>query len=235
MSHHGRLLAIGDIHGHRRALHHLLDAIALTSDDRLILLGDYVESGEDSAGVLDCVQSLLMKGNVRALLGNQEELMRDALVNDAAFTHWANERGRATVASYLESTTADIRQHITRRHGHLLQRLALWHEEPEAIFIHADVDHDVPMHQQRSDVLLWRKPSRRRGHVSGKAVVCGHTPQLNGKPAQCGNVYCIDSAIKHGGWLTCLDVLSLHCWQTRDNGDRRTMTLHPPRMAIGDR
>ena len=70
-----RTLAIGDIHGCLTALKALLDFVAPAPDDRLITLGDYVDRGPDSHGVLDLMIDLHTQGRVIALRGNHEEMM----------------------------------------------------------------------------------------------------------------------------------------------------------------
>ena len=67
-----RTLALGDIHGCLDALKLLLARIELTPDDRVIALGDYVDRGPDSRGVLDLMVKLHETGQLVALRGNHD-------------------------------------------------------------------------------------------------------------------------------------------------------------------
>ena len=73
-----RLLAISDIHGCSRAFDTLLDAVAPKPDDQIITLGDYVDRGPDSRGVLDRLVALHDTGRLIALRGNHDVMMLEA-------------------------------------------------------------------------------------------------------------------------------------------------------------
>jgi serine/threonine protein phosphatase 1 len=73
-----RTLAIGDIHGCLAALDDLLAAVAPQPDDLLVFLGDYVDRGPDSRGVLDRLIELCRTHRVVPLRGNHEMMMRYA-------------------------------------------------------------------------------------------------------------------------------------------------------------
>ena len=70
-----RVLAIGDIHGCSGALDALLSAVAVQPDDTLVTLGDYVDRGPDSRGVLDRLIALCRSRYVVALRGNHDQMM----------------------------------------------------------------------------------------------------------------------------------------------------------------
>src|SRR4051794_4584430 len=94
-----RTLAIGDIHGCLQALCTLLDAVGLNPDDRVITLGDYVDRGPDSKGVLDRLTELYAAGQLVALRGNHDQMMIDVFHGgDPAL--WLSCGGPATLRSY---------------------------------------------------------------------------------------------------------------------------------------
>jgi len=70
-----RIIAIGDVHGCSRSLTTLLEAVDPQADDVLVPLGDYIDRGPDSRGVLDQLIALGQRGQVRPLLGNHEEIL----------------------------------------------------------------------------------------------------------------------------------------------------------------
>jgi serine/threonine protein phosphatase 1 len=73
-----RLIAIGDIHGHAEALRRLLDKIQPTSADTIVILGDCVNRGPDSRGVLDCLIELQQKCHLVPVLGNHDDMMLES-------------------------------------------------------------------------------------------------------------------------------------------------------------
>ena len=73
-----RTIAIGDIHGHSRALASLLAQVEPRPEDTIVFLGDYVSRGPDSRGVLQAVMDLRRHCQVVALRGNHEEMLLDA-------------------------------------------------------------------------------------------------------------------------------------------------------------
>src|SRR5439155_23128262 len=107
-----RTLVIGDIHGCSRAFDTLLAAVQPSPDDQVITLGDYVDRGPDSAGVLQRILALEKTCHLTALLGNHERMMVDARDNQSAYHAWLASGGKAALASYGLSgdaaTLADI-------------------------------------------------------------------------------------------------------------------------------
>ena len=96
-----RTLAIGDIHGCLTALTTLLDFVAPAADDRLIALGDYVDRGPDSRGVLDLLIALHARGRLVALRGNHDEMMLEARAGPTEnHSMWLACGGLHTLQSY---------------------------------------------------------------------------------------------------------------------------------------
>ena len=100
-----RTLAIGDIHGCLTALKTLLDFVAPAADDRLIALGDYVDRGPDSRGVLDFLIALHAGGRLVALRGNHDEMMADARIRPKATAPcgWPAAAGRRSSPTAFRS------------------------------------------------------------------------------------------------------------------------------------
>jgi serine/threonine protein phosphatase 1 len=83
------------------------------------------------------------------------------------------------------------------------------------------VDGDLDVSKQRDAVIFWERFDGMKPHKSGKKVVCGHTPDLDGLVRDVGFAVCIDTAAAFGGWLTCLDVESGRIWQANEKGKCR--------------
>lgn len=212
-----RTLAIGDIHGCRTALDHLLNVVNPLPGDTLITLGDYVDRGPDSKGVLDRLLELHAGEQLVPLRGNHELMMLAA--NERAqdmVGFWLECGGIETLASYgPEAALEDIPE----LHWNFLKhRCVDWHETERHIFVHANLHPDWPLHEQASRDLHWEPlvANLHQPHISGKTMICGHTQQRSGKPLVLDRAICIDTWAYGNGWLTCLDVESGDWWQANE-------------------
>ena len=95
-----RTIAIGDIHGCLAALNALLDAIKPTSADTIVTVGDYVDRGPDSRGVLERLLELEKTTNLVPLMGNHEEMLVAVLDRQMEPYGWLNHGGVETMDSY---------------------------------------------------------------------------------------------------------------------------------------
>lgn len=96
-------------------------------------------------------------------------------------------------------------------------------------FVHGGVDESIPLQQQSQVVMHWQKFPPNGPHVSGKTMVCGHSPQKSGVPAALPHAICIDTNACRDGWLTCLEVTTGHYWQANERGKVRESVLSGPR------
>lgn len=193
----GRAIAIGDVHGCDVALATLLDRIAPTGDDTIVMLGDVVDRGPASRQCLDRILQLRDECRVVYVRGNHEEWMLNWL--DGRETSWRLVGGHETIASYGS-------ERIPESHIELLRSTVdSWETETE-VFVHANWEpgcDDPP----DSDLLRWcALTGNEQPHPDGKRIVCGHTAQLDGRPASLPGWVCIDTFASGGRWLTGLDV-----------------------------
>ncbi len=201
----GRTIAIGDIHGHARALAGLLRAIAPGPEDTIVTLGDYIDRGPDSRGAIEILLDLRRNRTLVPLLGNHEEMLLDVLdgLDDDEF--WRTVAGGdATLLSYGCKHAAKI----DPRHIEFIRGCVLWHETEHHFFVHASYDETLPLEEQPREVLIWerirdRQPGR---HRSGKTAVVGHTAQKDGQILRLPHLLCIDTYLYGGGFLTAYDV-----------------------------
>lgn len=222
-----RHLAIGDIHGHLRALEALLAAVAPQPGDLIITLGDYVDRGPNTRGVVELLMDWQDRERLIPLQGNHELIMLDARGED--YDLWLQVGGREALASYASPGTDGSLADIPVEHWDFItRRCRRWYETADTIFVHAGVDPELPLEEQDEYDLCWKKfvPSRLQPHISGKRVICGHTAQKSGLPFNAGHHVCIDTCIYGpGGWLTCLDVATDHIWQADREGRIRERQL----------
>jgi serine/threonine protein phosphatase 1 len=222
----GRTIAIGDIHGCRLALTTLLDAIAPTPDDTLVTLGDYIDRGPDSRGVLDEVIALSGRCRLVPLLGNHEEMLLLGQINSDVLKSWLSCGGVEAVRSYgwtPGGPRRSLTEWIPKRHWDFLARCLHYHETDTHIFLHAGYVPNLPLKEQPAVALRWRVTDARTAvpHQSGKIAVVGHTPQRSGNVLDLGFLICIDTDCCRGGWLTGLDVQTGQVWQADNNGRLR--------------
>lgn len=226
-----RILAIGDVHGCSRALDALLLAVAPTADDVVVTLGDYVDRGPDSAGVIDRLIRLATTCHLVPLRGNHEEMMMDARRSPELLSLWQACGGKTALASYGSGGgDAPSLASVPDAHWAFLDRACRdLYQTVDHFFVHGGVDTALPLDQQSPHVLRWEKFPPPRPHVSGKTMICGHTPQKSGTAGSLPHAICLDTGAGYGGWLTCLNVGSGHVWQSNERGEIRETVLKAPR------
>lgn len=224
-----RILAIGDIHGYRTALDALLEAVAPTESDWIICVGDYVDRGPDSRGVLDRLLELQKSGQLIALRGNHEEMMMTSREEPGLLPMWLMNGGEQTLESYAQPGRQGTLDDVPRSHWNFLDHVCTDYFETEHhLFVHADALPKVPLAAQPSQVLRWQKLQPHPAHYSGKTMICGHTVQGSGVPLDLGFAICIDTGIYlPDGKLTCLDVESGEYWQSTATGEINTGRITP--------
>lgn len=219
-----RTLAVGDIHGCSAALDALLSAVAPATDDLLVFLGDYVDRGPDSKGVLDRMIALATSGRpLVCLRGNHELMMLRARTDRSELKMWLSVGGTQALGSYAVGGLRAHPESVPPIHWEFLEKgCADYFETDTHIFVHARVDPSLPLADQSEGELFWEFVNLPVNHFSGKRIICGHTSQRNGIPRAWRTTVCIDTnAYYPGGWLTCLDVHSGRYWQANEAGQTR--------------
>jgi serine/threonine protein phosphatase 1 len=216
-----RQIAIGDIHGCLTALKALEASVPLGPDDMVITLGDYVDRGPDSKGVIDWLIARSEAGGLVALRGNHEIMMMRARDDPGAFHDWFECGGEAVLTSYGLTDSVDLTGDLPAEHWRFIEEeTRAWFETETHFFVHANAYPDSPLEEQPDYMLYWGFEDR-RPHESGKIMICGHTPQRSGHPSNMGHAVCIDTGACKGGWLTALDVESGRYWQSNEQGETR--------------
>jgi len=199
-----RTVVIPDIHGCRDSLERLLPQV-LDQADRLVFLGDYIDRGPDSRGVVDRILALRREGRfVVTLMGNHEAMFLDYLAGRDPGVFLCNG-GRETLASYEldglpqeEAALALPPDHLAFFHDLLL----CWEDE-HAYYVHAGLEPGRHLTQQRPAWCLWvRREFLELRHDFGKPVVFGHTRQE--RPLVEKEKIGLDTGAVYGGPLTAL-------------------------------
>lgn len=203
----GRLLAVGDIHGCRASLEGLLEKVAPSEADRLIFLGDYIDRGPDSKGVIDTLLALARRFPQTVFLkGNHEAMFLDFLAGRNRILYLENG-GTSTLESYREE--GNIR--VPAAHLNFFRSLPRYYTTEGFIFVHAGLRPGIPLEEQREEDLLWiRNDFLDSDYDWGKTVVFGHTPLP--QPLFSTTRIGLDTGAVYGRSLVCCDVEMLRLW-----------------------
>ncbi len=216
----GRTIAIGDIHGCLTALQTLIQAIAPTPDDTIVTLGDYVDRGPNSRGVIDLLIDLGQRCQLIPLMGNHEEMMLEVVRENQPPYRWLQHGGVETLDSYGFFGDMSV---IPESHHTFFRAMKDYYETETHFFVHANYKEDVALDKQSVHSLRWLKLTEITPgpHVNGKRAVVGHTHDRGGEIFDVGHLICIDTYCYGGGWLTALDVESGQVWQSDADGIMR--------------
>ncbi len=211
-----RIYAIGDVHGRADMLDELLydiekDAGSLDAA-QLIFLGDYVDRGDDSRGVIERLIKIQSEHEDAVFLkGNHEELLLDFLEEPEDLGHWLDWGGEETLESYGISTVGQPKPTLAEQwfalapksHFDFLTSLKIRHIEGDFLFVHAGLRPGASLDDQTDADMLW---IRKRFHNASAderpdyVVVHGHTP--TNKPVDAGWRIGVDTGAVYGGLLT---------------------------------
>lgn len=188
-----RVYAIGDIHG-RCDLFEALTA-AIRKDDKksgnakttIVLLGDLIDRGPDSAGVVKAARALQQRHAVRYLIGNHEEMLLDAFKSVDIMRHFLKHGGRETILSYgvtvktfNQATTEELqtmmKELVPKSDRNFIKGFEEMIEIGDYLFVHAGIDPDRPLSDQRKRDTRWiREPFLNSTKKHSHMIVHGHT------------------------------------------------------------
>ena len=201
------IYAIGDIHGHLESLERLMEKIKPDLEkDQLVFMGDYIDRGPNSKGVVDYIlrlKNLAPPENVVCLKGNHEAMFLNFLQGNDIELFLFNG-GLSTIKEYWgRDWEHRERLVLPPDHDKFYRELKLYYETPEYIFVHGGLKPGVPLAEQDEEDLLWI-----RGEFItalddfGRKVIFGHTPFK--QPLLLPNKIGIDTGAAYGNLLTCL-------------------------------
>lgn len=213
-----RIYAIGDLHGRRDLLdkmHELLriDAAHAPEAEKVVIyIGDYIDRGDNSRGVIELLIRKPLDG-FRAvhLMGNHEAFLLRFLEDASIAPNWLANGGDATLLSYgvpirfteFDAIQAQFRRELPQSHLAFLRRLALSHIEGDYMFAHAGIRPGRDVTQQDAQDLMWIRDEFLGSNADhGKVVVHGHS--ISPEPQFLDNRIGIDTGAFATGKLTCL-------------------------------
>jgi len=190
------IYAIGDVHGCLDLLQRLekkifKDIAKQKQQALIIMLGDYVDRGENSSGVLDYLMAKLPKGVRRlCLVGNHEETMLAFIKDPKNNSEWLKFGGKETLVSYgfelSELKQSEIKKSnflyrinslIPSEHVRFLSELPIMINFPSLVFVHAGIRPELTLNNQLDEDLIWIREDFIDSQVALKTIVVhGHTP-----------------------------------------------------------
>ncbi len=223
-----RVYAVGDIHGRLDLFLRLIDKIEAddaarpSADTTIILLGDLIDRGPDSSGVIDAAIGLAQRRTLRALCGNHEEMFLKCLEDDRFVRPFLSHGGRETVLSYLRDheeynrlTFEEVRQRLNvavpTEHRRFLENLEDKIVAGDYLFVHAGIRPGVELQDQSLADLRWiREPFLSSAPDSPYCIIHGHT--VTAEPVVKAGRIGIDTGAYRSGRLTALGLESDEHW-----------------------
>ncbi|OCC25269.1 hypothetical protein MB02_00905 [Croceicoccus estronivorus] len=191
---HGqRIYAIGDIHGRLDLLRHLANAIeadaqsAPEMETTVLMLGDLLDRGPDSAGVVDFALDWQKRRRMHILMGNHEEMFLNSFTDPGVLSNILRCGGRETLLSYgidsdndslptLQHVQAAMDAGIPGKHRKFIASFDDKVEIGDYLFVHAGIEPGLPVEQQKPQSLRWiREPFLSYEEPHSHVIVHGHT------------------------------------------------------------
>ncbi|MBL8608196.1 MAG: metallophosphoesterase [Myxococcales bacterium] len=223
------VFAVGDVHGCAEELRALLQKLPLTRDSLIVFLGDYIDRGPSSRGVIETILDLQDYCEVKCLLGNHELMLREFLdgSDPRRSARFVLNGGGATLASYANDDGLFV---IPPEHLAFYEGLPHHHVEGDFCFVHAGLPVDLPEIDVaiHGEEMVWMRQRRGfQGPKYSKTVVHGHTPVSEVEITD-GRIN-IDTSCVYGIRLTAMEVHTQELWTVERSTAPKPIYLHDSR------
>ena len=170
-----RIFAIGDIHGCKRTFQKLLEEINIRKSDTIFCIGDYIDRGPDSKGVIDLILDLRKRGfRVSTLRGNHEQMMMESDAKRTDFMDWNINGGDTTLESFGVASFHDF----APEYKDFFKRTRYYFESGPFIFVHAGLNFGPEDLFEDRDAMLWmRNITIDKKKLGDRIIIHGHTPR----------------------------------------------------------
>lgn len=187
-----RIFAIGDIQGCNEAFQKMLfEKIKIEKTDAIYCIGDYIDRGPDSKGVIDTILQLRKDGyHIYTLRGNHEQMMMDGANDKDELKHWKQNGGDNTLKSFGIKSFNDLLEEYQQ----FFYDTELYLTQGDYIFVHAGLNFRLPDIYEDKEAMLWERDFESYQPALGnKILIHGHTPvSLEYIKTQNGNCINID-------------------------------------------
>ncbi|MCW5520908.1 serine/threonine protein phosphatase [Aureitalea sp. L0-47] len=226
-----RTLVVGDIHGGLRALEQVLERAQVSSNDKVIFVGDYVDGWSENAETIRFLMNFSESYSCVFLRGNHDELVYNFLKKGDDRAMWLAHGGQASKDSYAKLSEEEIEKHIA-----FYEALEYYHIDKEnRLFLHAGFTNmHGPQHEYYPNMVYWDRtlwemacsldpdissdnPFYPRRLTLFREIYIGHTPVTRiGEitPQQKANVWNVDTGAAFKGLLSIIDADSKEFWQS---------------------
>lgn len=171
--------AVGDIHGCINTFRNMVEEkLKLRKEDKLFLLGDYVDRGPDCKAVLDYIIELVEKGfSVFPLLGNHEDMMLKASKADKFFMNWMMNGAASTLSSFDLYPEIDSLQKIPPKYMQFIENLTHYKSLNDFVLVHAGINFMANDPFRDKEAMLWSRDFQYDGEMlENRKIIHGHTP-----------------------------------------------------------
>ena len=221
-----RIYAVGDIHGRADLLNEMFKRIAMDAAEhkdarnpRIILLGDYIDRGDNSRDVIDLMLSVvetLPQDRLQFLMGNHEAALLAFLQDPTERSEWLRFGGLQTLSSYsvappksnptdaeLVAVADALRASMGQAHLDFMMSFQRYLTSGDVVFAHAGLETSVALAEQDDDAILWgRSDFIETGGVEGLRVIHGHYDAT--EPVILPTRVCVDTGAYYSGRLTAI-------------------------------
>ncbi len=208
-----RIIAIGDIHGCVSTFRWMLfEELKIQQQDEIYCVGDYIDRGMDSKGVIDILLLLREQGyQIHTLRGNHEQMMMESIQSYDKSDLWIQNGGDST----LESFGINSYWEMPEKYKEFFTETEFYIETPDYIFVHAGLNFFRRNIFEDKEAMLWiRDYNAHQPVLQNKLLIHGHTPQpienILRQKSNCINIDggCVYKKNKHFGNLVALNVTS---------------------------
>lgn len=226
-----RKLAIGDLHGGKKALVQLLERINLRTDDTLIFLGDYVDGWSDSANTVTYLIELAKQNSCIFIRGNHDDLVQKWLQGDDMTEKWLEHGGQSSIDAYRTFSEEEKQAHV----NFFKETFNFYKDEDNRLFVHAGFTnlngpdfeyHDTGFFWDRTlwEMAMVMDPAIKPGHehypkrlTHFDEIFIGHTPVTRigeTTPVNKANIWNVDTGAAFKGPISAIDVKTKEVFQS---------------------
>lgn len=223
-----RVYAVGDIHGRLDLFREIIRSIEADDAARgsartiVVLLGDLIDRGPDSAGVVALAREWAAQRHIKLIMGNHEEMFLDSFSKQGILRNFMRFGGRVTMLSYgipqsvlAEADTEDLQrlmvEAVPQEDRDFLAGFEKMIRCGDYVFVHAGVRPDMPLERQTGQDCRWiREPFLSHEGDHGAVIVHGHT--VTEQPELLPNRIGIDTGAFMSGVLTAIGLEGTERW-----------------------
>lgn len=195
-----RTFVICDIHGNDDLFRKALKTVSLKKSDELIILGDFIDRGKNSKGVLDTILLLRESGfnNIICIRGNHEQMLLDSYLDENREYLWVKNGGDYT----LQSFRVNFANEIPKKYIELIESFPHFHVIDKTLFVHAGLNFNVENPLEDLHSLLWIREINIEKMENSKykdfEIIHGHTPTTKAeilREFDNGKIKCLDNGV----------------------------------------